>query len=64
AVIDARGVRIAFLAYNHIEPRYVHEQGGVGGPVWLEPEDVYDEVRRARDLAHVVVVSFHWGTEY
>ncbi len=63
-VIDARGVKIAFLAYNHIEPRYVHEQGSAGGPVWLEPEVVYDEVRRARDLADVMVVSFHWGTEY
>jgi poly-gamma-glutamate capsule biosynthesis protein CapA/YwtB (metallophosphatase superfamily) len=63
-VIDAGGARIAFLAYNHVEPRYRGEQGGVHGPVWLEPEVVYDEVGRARDQADIVVVSFHWGTEY
>lgn len=63
-VIDARGVKIAFLAYNHVEPRYPGEQGGVRGPMWLEPEVVYDEVGRARDQADIVVVSFHWGTEY
>jgi poly-gamma-glutamate capsule biosynthesis protein CapA/YwtB (metallophosphatase superfamily) len=63
-VIDARGVEIAFLAYNHIEPRRDLAQVRVGGPVWLEPEVAYDEVRRARDQADVVVVSFHWGTEY
>ncbi len=63
-VIDAGGAKIAFLAYNHVEPRYPGEQGGVPGPMWLEPELVYHEVGRAGDQADIVVVSFHWGTEY
>ncbi len=63
-VIDAGGAKIAFLAYNHVEPRYRGQQDGLPSPRWLEPEVVYDDVGRARGQADIVVVSFHWGTEY
>ncbi len=64
AIVDVQGLRVAFLAYNHIEPRYRGDAEGVGGAVWLEPEVVYEDVNRADAEADLVVVSFHWGTEY
>ncbi|HJX38370.1 MAG TPA: CapA family protein, partial [Anaerolineae bacterium] len=61
-ILERGGLRIAFLAFNHVGPQYTLGPGG--GPVWLDPEMVYDEVRRATDQADFVVVSLHWGREY
>ncbi|MDH4209681.1 MAG: CapA family protein, partial [Anaerolineae bacterium] len=62
-VILERGeLRIAFLAFNHVGLPYALEEDG--GPSWLDPELVYDEVRAAACEADFVVVSLHWGTEY
>lgn len=63
-VLAIEGLKIAFLAYNQVEPRYTGSAAGVGGPAWLDPEVVYEDVRKARAEAEFVVVSFHWGTEY
>lgn len=63
-ILEVKGLRIAFLAYNHIGPRIVGEDGGTNGPAWLEPESVYADVRRAAAHSDFVVVSLHWGTEY
>jgi poly-gamma-glutamate capsule biosynthesis protein CapA/YwtB (metallophosphatase superfamily) len=63
-ILDVGGLRLAFLAYNHVEPRPVHGGIGIGLPAWLDPEVVYENVREARSQADFVVVSFHWGTEY
>lgn len=63
-IVDVRGVRIAFLAYNHIGSKYEADVQDVSGPVWLEPEEMCEDVRQAQDQADFVVVSFHWGTEY
>lgn len=63
-IVEAEGMRIAFLAYNHIQPRYAGTGEAVYGPAWLEPAAVCDDVKRARDQADFVVVSFHWGNEY
>jgi poly-gamma-glutamate capsule biosynthesis protein CapA/YwtB (metallophosphatase superfamily) len=63
-VMEVQGLRIAFLAYNHIEPRYAVTEEDIGGPIWLEPGVLYEQVRQAHDQADFVAVSFHWGTEY
>jgi poly-gamma-glutamate synthesis protein (capsule biosynthesis protein) len=62
--LEVKGLRIAFLAYNHVEPRWVASGYGDTGPAWLEPETAYADVRRAASVSDFVVVSLHWGAEY
>jgi len=63
-ILEVEGLRIAFLAYNHIGPRTGGEGTGMKGPAWLEPEGVYADIHRAASHSDFVVVSLHWGTEY
>jgi len=62
--MEVAGLRIAFLAYDHIGPRWIDAGDGFSGPAWLEPESAYADVRRAADGSDFVVVSLHWGAEY
>ena len=50
-VIDVRGLRFAFVAFN-----------GVGGS--FDRELVSRQIAAVRDQADVVVAAFHWGAEY
>lgn len=56
-VIDVRGLKFAFLGYNEIG----HKEQGIS---WAEDEKIKQEIGQARSLADLVVVTFHWGTEY
>jgi len=61
---EVNGLRMAFLAYNHVGPRPTGAGGGVSGRAWLEPELAYADVLEAAKNADFVVVSLHWGEEY
>jgi len=61
-ILERRGLRIAFVAFNHVGPQYPLGTGA--GPNWLEPDLVYEQVRKASEDADFVVVSLHWGREY
>ncbi len=54
--VNARGTRFAFLGYDDIEP-----QQGISA---IELNTVQNEIKVARENADIVVVQFHWGTEY
>jgi len=51
AVIDVRGIKFGFIGFN-----------GVGRAV--DKEALKEGIARARQLADIVVVQFHWGKEY
>jgi poly-gamma-glutamate capsule biosynthesis protein CapA/YwtB (metallophosphatase superfamily) len=51
AVIDVRGIKFGFIGFN-----------GVGRAI--DQEAVKQGIARARELADIVVVQFHWGKEY
>ena len=51
AVIDVRGVKFGFIGFN-----------GVGRAI--DQVAVKASIERARQLADIVVVQFHWGKEY
>jgi poly-gamma-glutamate capsule biosynthesis protein CapA/YwtB (metallophosphatase superfamily) len=51
AVIDVRGIKFGFIGFN-----------GVGRAI--DKEALKEGIARARQLADVVVVQFHWGKEY
>jgi poly-gamma-glutamate capsule biosynthesis protein CapA/YwtB (metallophosphatase superfamily) len=51
AVVDVRGIKFGFIGFN-----------GVGRAI--DQEAVKQGIARARQLADIVVVQFHWGKEY
>jgi poly-gamma-glutamate capsule biosynthesis protein CapA/YwtB (metallophosphatase superfamily) len=51
AVIDVRGIKFGFIAFN-----------GVGRAI--DKVALKASIQRARQLADIVVVQFHWGKEY
>ncbi|HYL08001.1 MAG TPA: CapA family protein [Candidatus Udaeobacter sp.] len=51
AVVDIRGIKFGFIGFN-----------GVGRAI--DQEAVKEGIARARQLADIVVVQFHWGKEY
>lgn len=56
AILEVRGIKFAFLGYNDIEKT----------PLVTSADEklVEKEVSEAKKKADVVVVQFHWGTEY
>jgi len=63
-VLEVRGLRLAFLAYDHVGGYHEAAHGGFGGPAHLDLASACEDVRRAAEEADLVVVSLHWGTEY
>ena len=51
AVVDVRGIKFGFIGFN-----------GVGRAI--DQEALKAGIARARQLADIVVVQFHWGKEY
>jgi poly-gamma-glutamate synthesis protein (capsule biosynthesis protein) len=52
-----KGTIFAFLSYNDIG----HEEPGVP---WADEEKIARDIKEAEMHADVVVVAYHWGTEY
>jgi poly-gamma-glutamate synthesis protein (capsule biosynthesis protein) len=63
AVIEANGVRFAFLGYDAIAPHY-HAGETSAGTAPLREDDLREDVTSARANAEVVVVLPQWGIEY
>lgn len=54
---EVRGITFAFLAYNDIG-------APEAGVPWADEQKIKEDVAQARKNADVVVVAYHWGTEY
>jgi poly-gamma-glutamate capsule biosynthesis protein CapA/YwtB (metallophosphatase superfamily) len=63
-LVDLNGVRLAFLAYVDVEPHEATAGPDRPGVAWLEPQRALEDIRFARSLADLVIVSVHWGVEY
>jgi poly-gamma-glutamate capsule biosynthesis protein CapA/YwtB (metallophosphatase superfamily) len=63
-LVNLNGVRLAFLAYVDVPPREAASGPDRPGVAWLDPERALADIRFARPLADVVIVSLHWGVEY
>ena len=63
-LVQIGDLRLAFLTYVEIQPQYATAAPGKPGVAWLEPERVLADIRFARPLADLVIVSPHWGVEY
>ena len=66
-IIERNGVKFAFLGYNDtrsaIRKGYAATSEKPGVAV-LTKENLTQDIKRAKQRAHVVIVSIHWGTEY
>jgi poly-gamma-glutamate synthesis protein (capsule biosynthesis protein) len=56
-VRNIRGIKFGFLGYNDISKPQM-------GVVNVGEDRIKKEIKEAKKLAEVVVVSFHWGDEY
>lgn len=56
-IIEVRGKKFGFLAYNHIFP-------DIKNISWVDDDTVRKEVSDLKKIADFVVVSFHFGVEY
>lgn len=63
AILVRGGLRLAFLGYSDIPPADFFARPGRPGTAPAGPALVAADVRRARRLADLVVVWFHWGIE-
>lgn len=63
-IIESNGVRVGFLAYNEIPPRWFAAKGDSPGSAFADLDALREAVSQARGRADVVIVSYHWGTEY
>jgi len=63
-VLQAGGLRIAFLAYA--EPLWSVAEAGIGSPgvAIIDESDIVEDLHAARKRADLVLVSLHWGEEH
>ena len=61
---EVRGTRIAFLAYTNLVPPGITQAAPQPTVAFLNLKQIISDVRRAKALADLVIVSFHWGNEY
>ncbi len=59
-----RGVTIAFLAYDEIDPYSFAATDTTPGHAWLNAADLRQDLAYARQAADFVITFVHWGIEY
>jgi len=66
-IIERNGIKFAFLAYadsSSMTPRSYGATASKPGVAFLTEEKLKQTIKKAKSKADVVIVSFHWGTEY
>ncbi len=63
-VIDVKGTKIAFLAYTNVLPTSLGLKGSKPAVAFPDINEMTRDIEKAKKVADVIVVSFHWGTEY
>jgi poly-gamma-glutamate capsule biosynthesis protein CapA/YwtB (metallophosphatase superfamily) len=64
AVIDVRGLRFAFLAYDDIASSYQAAGAETPGTAGLSASKLERDIAAAKQNADVVIVVMQWGAEY
>ncbi len=63
-ILEAHTIRVGYLAYMCPELYFGEVCKFSPGPALAMKERVVEDVRRLREHADIIVVSFHWGIEY
>lgn len=64
AIVEAKGVKFAFLGYDDITGSVYGASDSKPGDAPLNVKNVAADIKAAREKADVVVPFFHWGIEY
>lgn len=60
-LMKENGVRIAFLAYDLVPPKSVWADDKTPGAAHADTEGICKDVKEAKKISDVVLVSVHWG---
>jgi len=63
AILEKNGLKVAFLAYNNTYPLEFNATSNRPGTAPGDVRYITVDVKEARRLADIVVVSFHWSAE-
>jgi len=61
---EVRGTKIAFLSFTNLSSPFWQAKADVSGICWLSKENLEKAIKKAKNEADLVVVSFHFGNEY
>jgi poly-gamma-glutamate synthesis protein (capsule biosynthesis protein) len=62
-IIEKKGIKVAFLAYNNTYPLEFNATSTQPGTAPGNTSYITSDVKRACSLADLVIVSFHWSAE-
>lgn len=63
-VREVKGTKIAFLAYTDLIPQSVTGELSQPAVAFMDLKQIIPDIEKAKELADLVVVAFHWGEEY
>ncbi len=63
-VIKRKGIKVAFLAYVTMPLEGITYRPDLPGPSQANIEEITKEIKSAKEISDVVIVSFHWGREF
>ncbi len=63
-IIKVKGIRIAFLAYVTLALEGITYMENLPGPSQAGIEEIVKKVKLAKKKSDIVIVSFHWGSEF
>lgn len=61
---EINGVKIIYLAYTDLLPKTDAATENTSGIAYLEKEQMVKDIKKAKEKADLVIVSYHWGREY
>ncbi len=64
AIISAKGLRLAMLGYDMIQPQGAYATPSSGGLAPVDLTTLPGDIAAARSRADLVIPYFHWGIEY
>jgi poly-gamma-glutamate capsule biosynthesis protein CapA/YwtB (metallophosphatase superfamily) len=63
AIVERNGIKVAFLSYSRVHPLQFWATARKAGTAPAIEKYVAQDIQKARQMADLVVVSFHWGAE-
>jgi poly-gamma-glutamate synthesis protein (capsule biosynthesis protein) len=61
---EVKGTKIAFLAYTSLLPPFLGTKEARPAVAFPDKDQMILDIQKARAMADIVIVSFHWGNEY
>ena len=63
-VREIKGTKIAYLGYTNLLPQSLGTKSSKPAVAFPDEDQIILDVQKAKTLANIVIVSFHWGDEY